>query len=344
MSKKITFAAADNEVEKDSTGLQQEATTGVMTRGMIRRNVEGSNGTEYMSEDEKETAWTRVSGVRTRSQRYGEGRINTIQESNYSIDRTQQVYDTSIISDPNEPKTINKALRLSEKEQWRESAIQELKNFYSRDSWETVPRQQAHDMGKNIIGSKWVFKKKIEADGSIRYKSRVVSKGYMQIPGIDYTERYSPVATDSSTRLLIAMTLWNEDKGWICETIDIEAAFLEGDIEEPTFMEWPPGMKELEQINEKTRRTDCICLRKTIYGNVDAALRFYKTYAHYLTHDMGMKQCVANACLFTLKDEEGRTKLISSCHVDDTLLCGTKEEIEKFKKSLKIDLTSRILD
>ena len=94
-------------------------------------------------------------------------------------------------------------------------------------------------------------------------------------------------------------------------------------------------MKELEQINKKTRRTDCIRLRKTIYGNVDAALRFYKTYARYLTHDMGMKRCAADACLFTLKDEEGRTKLISSCHVDDTLLCGTKEEIEKFKKSLK---------
>ena len=57
-------------------------------------------------------------------------------------------------------------------------------------------------MGKNIIGSKWVFKKKVEVDGSIRFKSRVVSKGYMQIPGIDYTERYSPVASDTSTRLM----------------------------------------------------------------------------------------------------------------------------------------------
>jgi hypothetical protein len=46
-----------------------------------------------------------------------------------------------------------------------------------------------------------VFKKKDEQDGSIRYKSRIVTKGYLQIPGVDYTESFAPVATynDSST-------------------------------------------------------------------------------------------------------------------------------------------------
>jgi hypothetical protein len=110
-----------------------------------------------------------------------------------------EIYDVSIISDPSEPKSIYQALKSDEADQWRASAIQELTNFYTRDSWEIVPRQMAYDMGKNIIGSKWVFKKKVEIDGSIRFKSRIVSKGYMQIPGIDYTERYSPVANDSTT-------------------------------------------------------------------------------------------------------------------------------------------------
>ena len=116
-----------------------------------------------------------------------------------------------------------------------------MENFYTRDSWDYVPKTDTWTMGKNIIGSKWVFKKKIEIDGSVRYKSRVVSKGYMQVPGADYTERYSPVASETATRTMIMFALWNHQKGWICETIDIEAAFLEGNIEEPTFMEWPPG-------------------------------------------------------------------------------------------------------
>jgi hypothetical protein len=175
-----------------------------------------------------------------------------------SLEGWEHVYDVSVISDPNEPKTIKQALRSPDGDKWKESALQELNNFYARDSWQIVDREEAYKMGKNIIGSKWVFKKKVEADGSIRYKSRIVSKGYMQIPGIDYTERFSPVATDTTTRMMIMYTLWKQESNWICETIDIEAAYLEGDIEEPTFMEWPPGMIELGQIDENTRRQRCI--------------------------------------------------------------------------------------
>ena len=113
-------------------------------------------------------------------------------------------------------------------------------------------------MGKSIIGSKWVFKKKIKPDGFIRYKSREVSKDQIQIPGIDYTERFSPVASDTTTRMMIMFTLWKQNEGWTHESIDIEAAFLEGGIEEPTFMEWPPKMTQLGQIDSDTRRDKCI--------------------------------------------------------------------------------------
>jgi len=95
----------------------------------------------------------------------------------------------AIISDPNEPKTIQQALKSEEHEEWRKSAIAELTSFYSRGSWTSVPRQVAYDKEKNIIGSKWVLKKKKEPDNTIKYKSRVVSKGFMQIPGVNYTER-----------------------------------------------------------------------------------------------------------------------------------------------------------
>ena len=100
-------------------------------------------------------------------------------------------------------------------------------------------------------------------------------------------------------------------------------------------MEWPPGMTELGQIDEETRRRMCLRLLKTIYGNVDAALRFYKAYSNYLMKEMGMTRSQADACLFFLKDESGKTILITSCHVDYTLLCGTKEAIDTFKEQLK---------
>ena len=67
-------------------------------------------------------------------------------------------------------------------------------------------------MQKTIIASKWVYKIKQEKKGTVRYKSRIVLKGYMQVPSVDYTERYSPVANNTTTRLMIAFTLMNISK------------------------------------------------------------------------------------------------------------------------------------
>ena len=47
--------------------------------------------------------------------------------------------------------------------------------------------------GKNVIGTKWVYKIKRKSDGSIdRYKARLVTKGYAQQYDIDYEETFAP--------------------------------------------------------------------------------------------------------------------------------------------------------
>jgi hypothetical protein len=56
-----------------------------------------------------------------------------------------------------------------------------------------------------------VFKKKEEQDDSTRYKSQMVSKGFQQKPGIDYTESFSPVSNDTSVRADICLALINTD-------------------------------------------------------------------------------------------------------------------------------------
>lgn len=70
------------------------------------------------------------------------------------------VYNTSIISDPNEPKNNYKALKGPENQEWWESAKNKFENFISQGYWEFVDHQQARKYGKTIVGSCWVFKKK----------------------------------------------------------------------------------------------------------------------------------------------------------------------------------------
>jgi hypothetical protein len=59
------------------------------------------------------------------------------------------------------------------------------------DTWELVPRPK----NKNVIGTKWVFRKKLNEDGQVtRNKSRLVRKGYAQVEGIDFEETFFLVA------------------------------------------------------------------------------------------------------------------------------------------------------
>jgi len=44
------------------------------------------------------------------------------------------------------------------------------------------------------ISCKWVFRLKTNADGSRRYKARLVTRGFEQVRGVDHSETFAPVA------------------------------------------------------------------------------------------------------------------------------------------------------
>ena len=104
--------------------------------------------------------------------------------------------------------------------------------------------------GKTIIGCKWIFKKKHGIDRSTRFKSRIVLKGFMQVPGVDYTKKFSPVANDATTKVIISITLKNKHLSWVYRIADIEAAILESLKDILSYMGWPPGSVELGYATE----------------------------------------------------------------------------------------------
>ena len=67
-------------------------------------------------------------------------------------------------------------------------------------TWTLVDRPK----GRKIIRSRWVYKVKDDGEGNKRFKSRLVAKGFSQVPGIDYFETYSPVVKMETLRLCLA--------------------------------------------------------------------------------------------------------------------------------------------
>jgi hypothetical protein len=117
--------------------------------------------------------------------------------------------------------------------------------------------------------------------------------------------------------------------------IDIAAAFLEGDMESPTFINWPAGMLEMGFATQEDLKKVCLHLLKSMYGNVNVALQFFKTYSAHLTGPMmGMQQSLADPCVFYKSNKNNKTVLIAVCFVDDFLLVETKEEVEWFKSGI----------
>ena len=205
-----------------------------------------------------------------------------------------------------EPKTFQEAWwleDLEEREKWRTAIRKEFHDMIRRGVWRKRSRAGVPD-GRTTVKCKWVFK--IKRNGV--YRARLVACGYSQVPGVDFTENFSPVVNDVTFRMVLILMMLNQYK---CKLIDVETAFLEGDLEEEIFMDVPDGYKEV--LNEETAG-ECLRLERPLYGLVQAARQFWKKAVGVLK-EIGFVGGQADPCLMTKTSDEGTVHVIM--YVDD---------------------------
>jgi hypothetical protein len=200
-----------------------------------------------------------------------------------------------------------------QRKQWREAIDKELKKMEDHKVWKKVLRSSM-PKDRRCVKCRWIFE--IKRNGIFR--ARLVACGYSQVPGQDFNEVYSPVVNDITVRILLIIKITMKLDSII---VDIETAFLHGDLKEEIFMDCPPGIEHTHE--------HCVLLMKTIYGLVQSARSFYKKLGDVFK-SIGFIQSLADPCLFIKKTKKGMCSVV--LWVDDCLFVGhpnvIKESIE----------------
>lgn len=177
----------------------------------------------------------------------------------------------SSLSQGDEPTSFTVANKSPE---WRAAMAHELNALAQNNTWILVPPPP----NQHVVGCKWIYKVKRKADGSIeRHKARIVAKGFTQEVGIDYHETFSPVVKPTTIRVVLSLTTSHQ---WSIRQLDVNNAFLHGDLQEQVYMAQPPGF-----VNSSFPSHVCL-LKKELYGLKQAPRAWFHNLASTLT-DLG---------------------------------------------------------
>ncbi|CAH9129521.1 unnamed protein product [Cuscuta epithymum] len=215
---------------------------------------------------------------------------------------THKAYLAAITS-RDEPKYFSQAVR---DPLWRDAMQKEINALEENNTWILVPLPP----GKRIVDSKWVYKIKYKPNGDVeRYKARLVAKGFTQVEGIDFHETFAPVAKLVTVRCLLTIAA---KRNWIVHQLDVNNAFLHGDLSEDVYMRIPQGFM-------KDGDTRVCKLQKSLYGLRQASRNWYHKFTQALTQ-IGFRQSKADHSLFIFS--QGPINTFALIYVDDVILAG----------------------
>ncbi|KAL5794298.1 hypothetical protein ACOSP7_002892 [Xanthoceras sorbifolium] len=140
---------------------------------------------------------------------------------------------------------------------------EEMSMIQKNKIWELVDKPKR----RKVIGVKWVYRIKLNADGSInKCKARLVVKGYAQIFGVDYSDTFAPVARLDTIRMLLSIAA---QISWKVLQLDVKSAFLNGILQEEIYVEQPNGFV-VQGEEDKV-----YLLKKALYGLKQAPRAWY---------------------------------------------------------------------
>ncbi|CAL8134718.1 unnamed protein product [Orchesella dallaii] len=209
-----------------------------------------------------------------------------------------------------EPSSVKEAEHSGQWNEWHDAMQKEMTSQAANKTWELVERPR----DVKILRNRWVYKLKTDPlTKEVKFKARLVVKGFQQVKGIDYEETFAPVARYESVRLLLALAAANN---WNIIQFDVMTAFLNSVLDKPVYMEQPEKFTTGENL---------VCkVQKGIYGLPEAPLAWYKTIKKVLV-EMGFTATQGDPCVY-IGDIDGHV-VILAIFVDDGMIFGERKSV-----------------
>ncbi|CAH2207849.1 jg3075, partial [Pararge aegeria aegeria] len=225
------------------------------------------------------------------------------------------------------PSSYGEIKTRDDRSQWENAIKSELDSLLKNNTWDLVPRPK----GKNIVDCKWIFTIKHDEFGKpLRYKARLVARGFSQEYLTDYNETFAPVARIASFRFIISFA---NQFNLLVHHMDVKTAFLNGKLKEEIFMTVPEGV---------FNKNNYVCkLNKSIYGLKQAARCWFEVFEAALIKE-GFQNSSVDRCIYILNKGDVSKNIYVVLYVDDlVIVCGDIEIMENFKRYLmsKFEMT-----
>ncbi|MBW0481183.1 hypothetical protein O181_020898 [Austropuccinia psidii MF-1] len=213
----------------------------------------------------------------------------------------------------------SQAINHLQADKWKSEIIEQISSIEENGVWQVVPLLQE----ANLLGSTWVFGEKEYHTGKVvRYKARLCIQGFAQIEGIDYNETYALTGRLASLCFLISYCAINDFE---IHKMDVCHAFLHGITKEKVFMKYP------EEYPHAIQPKTCLRLIKSLYGLKQIPRCWYKRLKDVL-NTLKFEPCQANPGLFISTESSFCAVFV---HVDDMLIGGELDIVERFKSDIK---------
>ena len=194
----------------------------------------------------------------------------------------------------------------------------EVKNFIAAKAFESLP-PHLQPPRSQAIGMRWILTWKLKDDGSVKPTARAILLGY-QDPGYEHRATTTPVMTKQSRQMVLQVSArrrWKMRKG------DVSGAFLQGRVY-PTDLCCIPCPEICKAMG--TPEESITKVKRGCYALVDAPLEWYRTISQTLAR-LGLEKSWTDPCLWLWRPQ-GELRGIISCHVDDFLFTGAKDDKE----------------